>query len=949
MTVSSQSGLTAPLVLVVNNQCTLRASFTGAGDEFQTAVVAELISSVNVSVAGAAPAAVNVASATINTANRTIDFAFTATSKAEHVFTIRLKDPVGVEVQTDYTMTIASSAVFDFPNMTGVSKSPSVVTLGQPLTITSTWASALPTGTTLTATYQPSGGSVGDATVGSFNNANTACTYTFVVNTETSYAGIVTLTVGPASKQYAWTGPHVVPSFTLAGSDIHVFPDAFTVSGEVKELVGTTITLTFSGGDMLHQTGGNSVPLQIDYIKFTQDGTLYDILSSDITTSHSYETVTVSNFTPPGLGNITMHAVLRGPDHEQGDPVLSPEITFTILGTAIEPATLSPPANMIVYADFSGYTYTLTGNMTTDKNATRTLLEGMVTYTEEKFSKSSSRYRFYHDNYVGISNGNDSIIAAVRGAEHATVNGTTLPRFAGYSGWMSPGWTLDNGMNHDSHHLPWGQSDITYTTMTDIFAFKNNLPYSQWNGANYVVAGSARQWAMGYQDITYQNGNTSTSNYVNWDASIYNANGSKLNSNVPMDANTMGWTIGLVSQSNSDQPKTFWTHGEIPMGDYIYVVEIKQTFDNVSTTLTTTDGGEATIYCYDGTSWYSSTKALMSRKSHASGQWNWNQHGSYGMMGWQCIGESSTLYGENDRTWMGWAIQDDMSQATRDAIIGYYARTLAGSSPLLSLAQVIAQYSFDYTKWEQAYDFDGYTPVSNSVNNMASIGRKSYDAKVKVTTPVYIERGGRKVLSHPSENSVPFGQHYFRAPISVAMNEPFHMIYVWRQGPLNQDIAHTDRHIHLWMVQGDINHATMSTSPSPWYMENSWGTGTTSRDKFGFIRFNGDKLDEFSMQISEGNVYILDYSRDSSANISATLHSKADSQGAWVSDTFSISASAFSGAVARSFSVVSTQYNHSWHEAEAASCALLFSRTQVSQELYLPDLKAKWGPLAGTN
>ena len=235
VTVSSQSGLTAPLALVVNNECTLRASFTGAGDEFQTAVVTGLIVSVHVSVAGATATAVNFASATIDAASRTIDFAFTATSKAEHVFTIRLKDPLGVEVQTDYTMTIASSSVFDFPNMNGVSKSPSVVTLGQPLTITSTWASALPTGTTLTATYQPSGGSVANATVGSFNHANTACTYTFVVDTETSYTGIVTLTVGSASKQYTWAGPHVVPSFTLTGSDIHVFPDNFTLSGDLKE------------------------------------------------------------------------------------------------------------------------------------------------------------------------------------------------------------------------------------------------------------------------------------------------------------------------------------------------------------------------------------------------------------------------------------------------------------------------------------------------------------------------------------------------------------------------------------------------------------------------------------------------------------------------------------------------------------------------------------------
>ena len=688
VTVSSQSGLTAPLVLVVNNECTLRATFTGAGDEFQTAVVAELIASVNVSVAGAAPVSVNVASATIDSASRTIDFAFTATSKAEHVFTIHLKDPLGVTISTNYTMTIASSAVFDFPNMTGVSKSPSVVTLGQPLTITSTWASALPTGTTLAATYQPSGGSVDDATVGSFNHANTACTYTFVVDAETSYTGIVTLTVGPALKQYAWTGPHVVPSFTLAGSDIHVFPDAFTVSGEVKELVGTTITLTFSGGDMLHQTGGNSVPLQIEYIKFTQAGVLYDILSSDITTSHSYETVTVSNFTPPGLGNITMHAVLRGPDHEQGDPVLSPEITATILGTAIEPATLSPPPNMIVYADFSGYTYTLTGDsFGVDKTATRNLLESMLTYTEEKFQKSSTRYRTYHDNYVGISNGNDSMIAVVTGAGHATVNGTTLPRFQGYSGWQAPGWTLDDGRNHPT----WGQSDITWTTMTDIFAFKVNLPFSQWNGANFAVADSSYQWTMSYKNITWQHGHynsaltSNTSAYVGYDASIHNTNGSTGSPNIPMDGNTMGFAIGLKSQSNSNQPMTFWTHGEIPLGDYIYVVEIKQTFDNASTSFTTVDGGEATIYCYNGTSWHSSTKALMSRKSHASGQINWSQYRN--VMGWANVGDST--WGGHDNTWMGWAIQDNMSQATRDAIIGYYSRTLAGSSPLSSPRQIV--------------------------------------------------------------------------------------------------------------------------------------------------------------------------------------------------------------------------------------------------------------------
>ena len=458
----------------------------------------------------------------------------------------------------------------------------------------------------------------------------------------------------------------------------------------LKVNVASILVLTFTGGDIFHSSNANTLLSSIQYKKGT-NGSLSTPTIDSINSSTS--TITISGVNVSTQDDVYFYILFKGPD----GVVAESSLNFIIPSASVWYVYI-PTSNMIVYADFKGYEYmeTLTTDKTNEQHmaASRPLLLNKVTYTEEKFVKTSERYRAHRyppGNPSGTILGNfhghnpateGGYVAGITGIPHTTINGFTYPRFhGGYSGWSGPLWSLDNGNNHNQY----GVSDITWTTWTDIFAFKVNLPFSEWNGNNWGPASSGYQWRMQYYDITYitQTGaSVQPSRYANTGADAFvpgttNANGSALNSSLSMNANTMGFEIGLIAQSNQIHPATFWTHGEIPMGDNIYIVMINQTFDKVNNPhgFTSIGGGDATIYCYDGSSWHTSTKTLPGRASKPEGQFNWNHAHSDGQMGWQTIQSG-------DVTWVGWAMQDAMTQTTKNDIIKYFSVSVSGSSPI---------------------------------------------------------------------------------------------------------------------------------------------------------------------------------------------------------------------------------------------------------------------------
>jgi hypothetical protein len=306
---SVASNVPAPHKLVVGSEVQLTFSFVSSADFPSTdasALFALYIGGTLTSLAGAV----------VSTSARTVRIAYTAASAASVTF----------EFTTAYgsssTFTVSSSEVYTFPTMSSTTRGVSVVTLGQTLALTSSFSASLPSGTTASVSIVPSGFA---AVAPAASVSGSSVTYSVSVAFDVVHTATVTLSYGAAQRQYSWAAG------TLTAAHIYTFPSAFTYSGtangygagiHLKESTAGSLTLTFTGGDLLHSS---VVSTQIDYVKFAQSGADTTIPSASLACSDPLETVTISSITPASTANLTLKVKLRGPDG-----ALSSEITAIV-------------------------------------------------------------------------------------------------------------------------------------------------------------------------------------------------------------------------------------------------------------------------------------------------------------------------------------------------------------------------------------------------------------------------------------------------------------------------------------------------------------------------------------------------------------------------------------------------------------------------------------------
>jgi hypothetical protein len=262
-------------------------------------------------------AVTSLAGAVVSTASRTVRIAYTAAAVASVAF----------EFTTVYgssnTFAVSSSEVYAFPTMSSTTRGVSVVSLGQSLALTSSFSASLPSGTTAAVSIVPAGYA---AVAPAAGVSGSSVTYSVSVAYDVVHTGgTVTLSYGAAQRVYSWAAG------TLTAAHIYTFPSAFTYSGtangygagiHLKEGTAGSLTLTFTGGDLLHSS---VVSTQVEYAKFAQSGVDTTIASASLTCSDPLETVTISSIAPASTEDLTLKVKLRGPDG-----ALSSEITALV-------------------------------------------------------------------------------------------------------------------------------------------------------------------------------------------------------------------------------------------------------------------------------------------------------------------------------------------------------------------------------------------------------------------------------------------------------------------------------------------------------------------------------------------------------------------------------------------------------------------------------------------
>ena len=367
---SVASNVPSPHKLVVGSEAQLTFGFV-AGADFPSTSASAMFS---LRVDGVSTA---LTGAVVSTAARTVRIAYTAASAVS----------VGFEFSTShgtsYAFAVSAAEVYTFPTMSSTTRGVSVVTLGQTLALTSSFSASLPASTTATVSIVPSGYS---AMAPSASVSGTSVTYSVSVAYDVVHTGTVTLTYGAAQRQYSWAAG------TLTAAHIYTFPSAFTYDGaanglgtgiHLKETTAGSLTLTFTGGDLLHSS---VVSTQVEYVKLTQSGVDTTISSASLACSDPLETVAVSSITPASTADLTLKVKLRGPDG-----ALSSEITALVPSAQI--AVNGPPARFRLVGP-TGATYDPAGNVGTGKWSGSTWMQGNLL--------ADGTWHLYSGGYAGV-------------------------------------------------------------------------------------------------------------------------------------------------------------------------------------------------------------------------------------------------------------------------------------------------------------------------------------------------------------------------------------------------------------------------------------------------------------------------------------------------------------------------------------------------------------------
>ena len=314
---SVSSDVPLPHKLVVGSAARLTFSFASNGDLSSSALseFAMYVDGVLASLSGA------------TVSGRTLSVPYTAGSIASRTFEFRAR---GQSVSS----VVASSEVYAFPSVVSTAKGTPVVTLGSAVDLTTTFGASLPAGITVAVSVTPSGHS---PTIVATSPSGASATASFTVLSDVAHAAVVTLAYGPATHDYAWS------TSALTTAEIYTFPSAFTVAGWLHEQVPRALTLTFSGGDLLHSS---VVATQVSYVKYAQ---IVNQVASETTVSASgnscsasASTVTLGSVAPSALADVVLKVALRAPDGAVG-----PELMSTILASAIAPQWVPTAAGSV--------------------------------------------------------------------------------------------------------------------------------------------------------------------------------------------------------------------------------------------------------------------------------------------------------------------------------------------------------------------------------------------------------------------------------------------------------------------------------------------------------------------------------------------------------------------------------------------------------------------------
>ena len=337
--ITSQSSLTNH-ILVMNKETTQRLTLTSV-DPLHSSSYTTLIQSLQVTVDGVTTT-LNLANSgiVINTDNKTIDFNYTASSLAEHIFTLKLKDTNLVYTSTTYTtltISVLSSAIFEYPTLGTTSKnSPhdtADVTVGQSISMTSAFSSSLPNG--MSATIVISDGSTNPSVSSSISGGN--LNYSFTVSNDSDHSASIILNLGStSSSSYSWSAAGLL----TAANDIYTFPNSVSYDGTIngydagkhlKQDTPSTLVITITGGDKLHSTTYTEQVSEITY-KTGLSGPLVYPTSSDVSIDISTETITISNVTVTAVNDIYFTVKLIAPD----GAIIDTDLSFTISNTQVE-------------------------------------------------------------------------------------------------------------------------------------------------------------------------------------------------------------------------------------------------------------------------------------------------------------------------------------------------------------------------------------------------------------------------------------------------------------------------------------------------------------------------------------------------------------------------------------------------------------------------------------
>jgi hypothetical protein len=309
---SVSSDVPLPHKLVVGSAARLTFSFASNGD-LSSSAISDFAMYVDGSVASLDGASVS---------GRTLSVAYTAGSIATRAFEFRARGQSVVAA-------IGSSEVYAFPSVVSTAKGTAVVTLGSAVDLTTTFGASLPSA--MTATVSVTSG--GAPTIVTALPSGASATASFTVLSDVAHAAVVTLAYGPATHEYAWS------TSALTTAEIYTFPSAFTVAGWLHQLTPRALTLTFSGGDLLHSS---VVATQVAYVKYAQGSTETTVDESGNSCSASAATVTLGSVAPSELADVTVKVALLAPDGAVGT-----ELTRTILAGAIAPQWVPTAAGSV--------------------------------------------------------------------------------------------------------------------------------------------------------------------------------------------------------------------------------------------------------------------------------------------------------------------------------------------------------------------------------------------------------------------------------------------------------------------------------------------------------------------------------------------------------------------------------------------------------------------------